>query len=249
MPEADISVVLIAHNEEKVIGAMIDRLLCGYDKRIMELIVVDDASSDSTARIVEAHSGVNKKVKLVKRARPCGVGRAIKTGFNSVDPKSRFVLTMDSDFIESVDDVKHLINEIENSGCDGVIGSRFVKGSCVKLYPKSKLIMNRLYHYLVSFLFHIKQKDLTNNFKFFKTEIVKNMPWRSNGFSINAETGILPIIHGYRIHEVPVSWIGRSANMGHSKFRLFSIGWVYIKVIPYAIWVSLSKKRRSGQNG
>ncbi|MFA6282023.1 MAG: hypothetical protein WCY05_05965 [Candidatus Omnitrophota bacterium] len=101
--------------------------------------------------------------------------------------------------------------------------------------------MNRLFHIIVKTLFLIKQHDLTNNFKLYKSVIFKTLPWKATGYSMNAETGILPILAGYDIKEAPVSWIGRTATMGSSKFRLFKSGLNYINVIAYSYWFIFKK--------
>jgi glycosyltransferase involved in cell wall biosynthesis len=235
MMKEDLSIVLIAHNEEAVVGQVVDSLLANYRDKIHELIVVDDVSTDKTADLVGSRMRSEPKVRLIRRGPPCGVGRAIKAGFKGVDPKASYVLTMDSDFIENIDDVGRLIARMEKGDCDGVIGSRFVDGSRLSVYPLLKKIMNRLFHHVVWFLFDIKQKDLSNNFKIYKREIIDAMPWKSDDFAINAETGILPILSGYKVCEVPVSWVGRNKGMGKSKFKLFKVGLGYIKVIPYAL--------------
>jgi len=212
MIKENLSIILIAHNEEEVIGRMIEELINNYYEEILELIVVDDASKDKTSTILESWMARDHKVKLVKRTPPCGVGRALKTGFSNVNPKTDYILTMDSDFIENIKEVRLLIRAIEEESYDGVIGSRFIKGSRIVLYPLGKKIMNRLFHFLVKVLFRIKQNDLTNNFKLYKTQVFQSLPWQSNGYSMNAETGIFPIISGYRIREIPISCVGRTQN-------------------------------------
>ncbi|HTY44591.1 MAG TPA: glycosyltransferase family 2 protein [Patescibacteria group bacterium] len=239
--EKNLSVILIAHNEEQNIGRMIEGLLRQYERQILEVVVVDDCSTDSTAQIAESLMKRERKLKLVKRAPPPGVGRALKTGFNNIDPKAQYVLSMDSDFTESISEVRSLIQKIEEGGYDGVIGSRFIKGSRLIAYPFMKRLMNRSFHFLVKTLFHIRQNDLTNNFKLYKASIFRDMPWRSDDFSMNAETGILPILAGYRIEEVPVSWAERSSHMGKSKFSIHKVGWSYVEVIFYA-WRFLKTK-------
>ncbi len=238
----NLSIILIAHNEEAMIGRMVDGLLDNYDKELLELIVVDDSSADNTAAIVESRMRKNKKVRLIKKGPPSGVGYAIRTGFANVNPKSDYVLSMDSDFIENINDVGAMIREVEEKNLDGVIGSRFTEGGKLVGYPSDKKLMNRGWHFIVRALFGIKQKDLTNNFKLYKAEIARKMPWKSGGFSMNAETGILPIIFGYKVGEVPVAWINRSPEMGKSKFKLFKAGWGYIEAMCYAIWLSLFRK-------
>lgn len=246
--KGNLSIMLIAHNEEQNIGRMIEGLMQNYRQEMLELIVVDDVSTDSTAAVVESWMVREPKVRLVRKNPPCGVGRALKAGFASVSPKAEYVLTMDSDFVESIKEVRMLIRAIEEDGYDGVIGSRFIKGSRLEVYPLAKKMMNRMFHFIVKALFSIRQNDLTNNFKLYKTHIFRDLPWESNGYAMNAETGILPIICGYRIAEIPVSWVGRDSKMGKSKFRLFKSGWSYILVIAYA-WKILRMKNKSENGG
>jgi dolichol-phosphate mannosyltransferase len=245
----NLSIILIAHNEEAVIGQMVDALLDNYDKELLEIIVVDDTSIDNTGSIVESKMKRSNKVRLVRKGLPSGVGYAIRAGFANVNPKSGYVLSMDSDFLENINDVGAMIREVEEKNLDGVIGSRFTEGGKLVGYPSDKKFMNRGWHFIVRTLLCIKQKDLTNNFKLYKADIARKMPWKSGGFSMNAETGILPIIFGYKIGEVPVAWINRSAEMGKSKFKLFKVGWGYVEVIGYALWLSLFKKKLYEKKG
>jgi dolichol-phosphate mannosyltransferase len=237
-----LSVILIAHNEEQAIGPMLEGLLATYDREILEVIVVDDASTDNTPGIVESWIRRSPKVRLVKRTPPCGVGRALKTGFSTIDPRAEYALSIDSDFVENINQVRALLNAIEEQDCDGVIGSRFVTGGKVVGYPFPKLLMNRLFHGIVKTLLKISQNDLTNNFKLYKTDIFRTMPWNSDGFAMNAETGLLPILCGYRIVEVPVVWVNRDPGMGRSKFGLLRHGAGYIEVIFHALRFAWSKR-------
>lgn len=226
----NISVVLIAHNEEANIARMVEGLIAFYDKKILEIVVVDDFSSDGTSAIVEGLHNQYKKVRLVRKGPPCGVGRALKTGFSSVDPKTDYILSMDSDFIACLPEVALLIDGIEQ-GYDGIIGSRFIKGGRLSGYPPLKRIANRGFHLVVKVLFNIDCKDLSNNFKLYKKELFQKLPYSSNNFAMNAETGILPIIYGYKIKEVPVSWVARDKTMGKSDFSVLKYGPSYTKII------------------
>ncbi len=68
------------------------------------------------------------------------------------------------------------------------------------------------------------------------------MPWQSDGFAMNAETGLLPIIFGYNLIEVPVVWTDRDPTMGQSKFGLFRHGGGYMRVILHALRLACSQK-------
>ncbi len=237
-----LSTILIAHNEESAIGLMLEGLLASYNQELLEIIVVDDASTDQTADIVSRFALRDPKIKLIQRTPPCGVGRALKTGFANVSSRAKYVLTMDSDFVENVGQVRALIDAIENNDCDGVIGSRFVRGGKIVRYPFMKRVMNRLFHATVKLVFGVKQHDLTNNFKLYRAEILQSMPWQSEGFAMNAETGLLPVLAGYNVIEVPVVWVDRDPKMGKSKFHLIRHGGAYLRVILHAMKMVRSKK-------
>lgn len=239
-----LSILLIAHNEEQAIGPMLDGLSRTYDRETLEIIVVDDASTDRTAAMIEDWAARNSKIRLIRRTPPCGVGRALTTGFANISPRAEYALTMDSDFVENIGQVRLLIDAIEKENCDGVIGSRFVEGGRVVRYPFFKRLMNRLFHAVVRILFRVRQNDLINNFKLYRADIFRRLPWRSNDFAMNAETGLLPILFGYRLIEVPVVWIDRDPEMGRSKFGLLKHGGGYLRVILYALRIARSQERK-----
>src|SRR5437762_5642498 len=103
---------------------MLDGLLATYDREILEVIVVDDASSDRTPEIVESWAERNPKVRLLKRTPPCGVGRALKTAFGNISLQAEYGLSMDSDFVENINQVRAL--QIGRASCRererGVVG-------------------------------------------------------------------------------------------------------------------------------
>ena len=79
-------------------------------------------------------------------------------------------------------------------------------------------------------------RDLTNNLKLMRREVAQNLLLREPGFAINAETGLQPLLMGYRVKEVPISWIGRGVDMGVSSFRVFKVGGGYWRVL-YRLWM------------
>jgi glycosyltransferase involved in cell wall biosynthesis len=239
----NLSVILIAHNEEQGIGAMLEGLLRNYDREILEVLVIDDASTDRTAAIAQEWATRSGKLKLIRRTPPCGVGRALKTGFSNISPKAEYALTMDSDFVENIGQVRLLIDAIEKGNCDGAIGSRFVQGGKVVRYPFLKHAMNRMFHAGLRLVFRVEEHDLTNNFKLYKAHIFRSLPWQSNDFAMNAETGLLPVLAGYQLVEVPVLWVDRDPEMGKSKFSLFKHGGGYMRVILHAARFARSRKK------
>jgi len=226
-----LSVILAARNEEENIPKLVSELLKTLNKYILEIIVVNDVSTDGTASIVKDLMKKYRKVKLINRLPPPGVGRAIRTGFANISKKCDWVLTMDSDFISNVPEIIPMLEQVGQN--DGVIGSRYMpKGKLVN-YPFLKMVSNRIYHLLLRLMLGINQYDLTNNFKLYKREIITSIKWQSDDFAINAETGLFPILKGYKIVEVPVSWTQRS--YGKSHFKVFKLAPSYIKVFFRAL--------------
>ena len=226
-----LSVVLAAHNEEKNLGILVPELLRHLNKYIFEIIVVNDGSTDSTAAVVSGIMKKNKKIRLVNRTPPCGVGRALKDGFRAVSDRADWVLMMDSDFIYNVPEIPRLIAKA-GEGFDGVIGSRYMPQGKLVNYPYLKMVSNRIYHLLLRLAFGISHHDLTNNFKLYRKDVIRGIVWKSNDFAINAETGLFPILKRYKVAEVPVSWIERS--YGKSSFKVFTLAPSYLKVFARA---------------
>jgi hypothetical protein len=74
-------------------------------------------------------------------------------------------------------------------------------------------------------------RDLTNNLKLMRREIVENLILLEPDFAVNAEIGLQPLIMGYSVKEVPISWIGRGTDMGTSSFRMLKFGGSYWRVL------------------
>lgn len=75
-----------------------------------------------------------------------------------------------------------------------------------------------------------KFRDLTNNLKLINREVIDKLELTQEGFAINAETGLLPLLMGYKVKEVPISWINRTLDMGVSSFKLVKVGGGYWEV-------------------
>jgi glycosyltransferase involved in cell wall biosynthesis len=236
-----ISVVIPAHNEENNIPRIVPALLNELDKYIYEIIIVDDASSDRTREVGERLMRKYKKLRMINRVPPCGVGRALRDGYRAVDKKSEWVLSMDCDFLENIGEIKRLI-EKAGEGYDGVIGSRYIEQGRLVNYPVLKKISNRTYHFFVRALLGIRQKDLTNNFKLYRREIFESIPLSANDFSINAETGIYPILYGYRIAEAPVSWVQRYFDK--SDFKVFRLAPSYLRIAFKSMMMRIRNEKR-----
>ena len=254
-----VSVIIPAHNEEKVIEKTLKKTLdvLKRAKFAYEIILVDDNSNDKTGEVAEKLSRKNKRIKILhKKARkkgPTGMGSALKFGFKH--STGDILIPFMGDLSDDPRHIPKLVNKLLD-GYDVVCGSRFIKGGHLKDYPKAKFLINRLWNNVFDFLFGLGITDTSNAFKAYRREVIKKIKPKSNGFDITAEIVLKAHILKFKIIEVPVSWHGRTK--GESKFGSFSFIYTITKIpkigyqygtLALKLWFKfLSKKIKEGLN-
>ena len=223
-----VSVVIPCRNEEMNIRPLVERMFGYYGDYIHEIIPVNDGSTDRTAEVLSELAATERRVKPIHRAPPHGVGSALADGFLAVS--GSYVLMLDCDFQQLLPDLRELFDEAA-AGYDVVIGSRFSRHSVLLNYPFLKILANRAFHALALLLLGYRIRDVTNNLKIMRREVVADLQLRQPGFAANAETGLQPLLLGYKVSQVPISWIGRTPGMGISSFRLRGAGSGYWQVL------------------
>jgi glycosyltransferase involved in cell wall biosynthesis len=238
-----ISVIVPAHNEEKIIGKTLSSLFKTLEKSKLnyEIVAVDDNSNDDTLKIMKSFARKSKKIKVVhkisERKGPTGFGSALTFGF--AHARGDVLIPFMGDLSDDPRDVIKLVKKIQE-GYDIVCGSRFIKGGKAVGYPFLKFIAHKIYNKFFSFVFGLGLEDFSNAFKAYKRKIFDSMKIESKGFEFNAEVLLKAHILGYKIAEVPVSWYGRkqglsklgsfSPTLGFILLKLPRIGWRYGKV-------------------
>ena len=223
-----LSVVVPSRNEELNIPPLVENLKACYGEYIKEIIIVDDNSRDETAKVTEKLALGDSRIKLIRRNMPNGVGRALRDGFALAE--GDFVLTMDCDFQHLLPELTGLFDAVAN-GADVAIGSRFSRESVLLNYAFTKILANRGFHIIANLLLGKHFRDATNNLKLMRKEVLGSLVLEADDFAANAETGLQPILLGYKVEEVPISWINRSVDMGFSSFNLLNTGPNYFVVL------------------
>ena len=229
------SVVVPCHNEESNIPKLVNSLIRHYGDYIHEIVIVNDNSTDRTAQVTQEISSGEPRVKLINRRPPNGVGHALRDGYEAATGK--YILTMDSDFVQILPELRDLFDAVAE-GYDGAIGSRFSHESMLINYPFLKTVCNRAFHLLANLLLPLRFRDLSNNLKLYRAEILKNLSIEQSDFAANAETGLKPLLAGYNIKEVSISWINRTTGMGQSTFRVVKVAPHYFLTLLKLIWTS-----------
>lgn len=207
-----LSVVFPMYNEEKIIRESILSTVSSIENMVedYEIIVVDDASTDSSKKIAEELSHKNNKIKLVCHKVNRGLGGALRSGFKSAS--NNLVLYSDSDMPFDMKEVAKSISILKDYNADIVAAFRKQRDR-EGIY---KMICSYVYNFLVKIFFAIHVKDVNFSFKLFKKEILENIMLKSEWSIIATELLIKSYRKGYRIVQFGSDYFPRKA--GHSKF-------------------------------
>ena len=202
-----VSVVMPAYNERDTIEEIVRRVLA-VPLRI-ELVVVDDASTDGTRDRVQALQRELGFV-LVLQPRNGGKGSALRAGFARVS--GDIVVIQDADLEYSPEEYPALIELICAGRADVVYGSRFLGRHRVFLF--THYLGNKLLTLVTNVLYNTILSDMETCFKVMRAEVLRSFTLRSNGFGIEPELTAKIFKRGYRVYEMPITYEGRGYAEG-----------------------------------
>jgi len=190
-----ISVIIPAFNEEESIGLVIKSL---PQKKIKEVIVVDNGSTDKTAYIAKEHGA-----RVVDEAYR-GYGAACLKGISELN-EPEIVVFLDGDFSDFPEEIESLVNPIINNQADFVLGSRMLlPQSRISLLPQARY-GNLLAVFLLKLFFQHQFTDL-GPFRAIRYKSLKQLKMVDKNFGWTVEMQIKAVKHGLCIKEVPVQY-------------------------------------------
>jgi glycosyltransferase involved in cell wall biosynthesis len=202
-----LSVVMPVYNERDTIAEIIERVLAVPMRT--ELIVVDDASTDGTGEILaglQARHGFT----LVRQPRNQGKGAALRRGFASAT--GDLVVIQDADLEYSPEEFPQLVELICQGRADVVFGSRFLGRHRVFLF--THYAGNLLLTFITNVLYNTTLTDMETCYKVMRTDVLRSMRLRSDGFGIEPELTAKIFKRRYRVYEVPITYDGRGYEEG-----------------------------------
>ena len=194
-------VMIPALNESATIADVIDRIpreLSGI--KTIEVIVVDDGSSDQTAQIA-----IQSGARVVSHSRNMGVGKAIQTGLaEAVRHSVDIAVNIDADGQFAPEDIPKLVHPIILGEADFVSASRFKDPTVLPEMPRIKLFGNKGMSWLISYLTGERYYDVSCGFRAYSREALLHLTLMGC-FTYTQETFLALNYHGLRLVEVPIT--------------------------------------------
>jgi len=214
--DLNLSIVIPAFNEAPRMrdraGLLNEAVAAGdIDPLVTELIVVDDGSTDETARLAERLlAPVYPRLRILQMSTNSGKGAAIRVGAGAA--AAPFVAFMDADMSVDPSQVPLLVAAMD--GADVAIGSRAMAGSNVQSYRLHRAIMGRTFSFLANSVTNIGLKDTQCGFKAFRTPIARILFHLMviDRFAFDVEVLTLARQLGMEICEIPVDWEESSSS-------------------------------------
>ena len=229
-----LSIIIPTFREGKIIDSSVNEINLRLQKEKIdfEILVVDDHSNDQTLEKIKKISSINKHISFHLNSASKGFGNSIVEGIKKAS--GDYVCFVMADKSDSPDDIVKYFSEIQNSQFDCVFGDRWSNKKLVQNYPITKYYFNRFGNIILSKLFQINYKDLTNSFKMYKRSVLLELlPLISYHFSITVEIPLKIIYRGYKFSVIPNSWKNNEHSV--SNLKISHVVLTYSLIIFYCL--------------
>jgi glycosyltransferase involved in cell wall biosynthesis len=210
-----LSVVMPVYNERYLVAESIARVLAVSSPLIdrLDLIVVDDGSTDGTREILRAIAARHRdRITYAEHERNQGKGAALRTGFALAT--GDVTVVQDADLEYNPQDLPRLIVPFVRDEADAVFGSRFLSGDYRRVLYYRHSLGNKALTTMCNVLTDLNLSDMETCYKAVRTPLLQSIPIRSPDFRFEPEITFKLQKRGARIFEVPISYSGRTYEEG-----------------------------------
>jgi SAM-dependent methyltransferase len=209
-----LTVLVPVYNERHLVEPSLRRVLDLRHEliRSLEVIVVDDGSTDGTPDVVQRLADQDPRLRFIRHERNQGKGAAIRTAL--AHAHGDISIVHDGDMEYNPADIPSLLVPFATEGADAVFGSRYLSSTYRRALMHRHSVMNKTLTFLSNWLSDLHLTDLETGYKAVTTTLLKSIPLRSNDFRFEVEIAFKLAKRRARIFEVPIRYLPRSYEEG-----------------------------------
>jgi len=215
IPEKCLGIVMPVFHEEGTLSQIVEKVLSR--REVGELILVDDGSTDGTWGIMQDLEKTDGRIRIFRSDVNRGKGAALRMGFAHAE--SEILVVQDADLEYDPDEYPKLLRPILSGEAEVVYGSRFLSPCPPGTFRFWHELGNRLLTWLSNRFTKLPLTDMETCYKMFRKSILEGIELREDRFGFEPEFTAKVSKLGIAIHEVPISYRGRTYQAGKK------IGW------------------------
>ena len=249
MDRSDSIVIIHTYNEKENIEKII-RAVLGLGPHAFNILVIDDGSPDGTAAIVKRlmEDEFKNRLFIIERRGKLGLGTAYIAGFKwAIEQKYDYIFEMDADFSHDPKDLPRLYEACATDGADVAIGSRYVSGVNVVIWPMGRVLMSSDASKYVRTVVGVKLHDTTAGFKCYRRQVLEAIDLdaiRFKGYAFQIEMKFTAYKLGFKIKEVPVIFVNRREGTSKMSGGIFGEALFGVMRLRWAAMTGQIKPRK-----
>src|SRR3989338_1079061 len=213
-----LSIIIPCFNEEKTLELCIQKVFAIQTPDIqLELLIVDDCSSDRSPAVAKKLAAQFKEIKLIVHEKNQGKGAAIRTGMQQAT--GDFIAIQDADLEYDPRDLTRLIQPLIENRADVVLGSRFHTSCERRILYFWHSMGNKFLTFLSNMFTDLNLTDMETCYKIFRRNKIQDITIEENRFGFEPEIVAKIAQKKLRIYEMGISYHGRTYEEGKK------IGW------------------------
>lgn len=217
---SDILVIIPTYNERQTVDAITRATFESLPEA--HILFVDDNSPDGTAEVIKNLQELYaQRVFLLSREKKEGLGKAYVAGFLwALARNYNFIFEMDADFSHNPKYLPEMLQVCRNGEADLVIGSRYVRGGCVKNWDWGRILISRTASLYTQIFSGMRIKDPTAGFVCYNAQVLRAIDLQALefvGYAFQIEMKFIALQKGFRYKEIPISFTDR--KIGASKMN------------------------------
>ncbi len=211
-PNRSIMVIIPTYNERENLGSIVNRVRVSVPDA--HVLVVDDNSPDGTGTLADELAAADAHIHVLHRTGKKGLGAAYIAGFRwALDEGFAAVVEMDADGSHQPEQLRFLLAALDRS--DLVIGSRWVPGSYVINWSRSRQLLSKSGNAYARLMLGTRLRDLTAGYRVYRDTALRQIGLENlqpQGYSFQVDLTMRALRGGLVVIELPITFVERATG-------------------------------------